>query len=71
MEVFLCDGMLTGCRNGKVSGITAEWYQTIVAIVDDEVRDIRVTQEGFNELKGIVNKLAQAQASLRALLRLE
>jgi hypothetical protein len=31
-------------------GLTAEMYQAIVAIVDDRLRDARVTRDGFAQL---------------------
>jgi len=43
-------------------GITSEIYKAIVAIVDDRVREIRVTREEFDDLKQVVRELAQAQA---------
>jgi chemotaxis protein histidine kinase CheA len=43
-------------------GLTSELYKTIVAIVDDRVREIRVTREEFEDLKEVVRELAQAQA---------
>jgi hypothetical protein len=43
-------------------GISAELYKAITAIVDDRVKEIRVTRGDFNELQGIVRELAQAQA---------
>jgi hypothetical protein len=35
-------------------GLTAELYQAIVAIVDDRLRGVRVTQEGFERLEGAI-----------------
>ncbi|SMC22582.1 hypothetical protein SAMN02746041_01520 [Desulfacinum hydrothermale DSM 13146] len=43
-------------------GLNSELYKTIVAIVDDRVREIRVTREEFDGLKQVVQELAQAQA---------
>jgi hypothetical protein len=43
-------------------GLTAEMYRAVVTIVDERVKEIRVTREDFNELKGAVQELAQAQA---------
>jgi polyhydroxyalkanoate synthesis regulator phasin len=43
-------------------GLTAEMYRAVVTIVDERVKEIRVTREDFNELKGVVQELAQAQA---------
>ena len=45
-------------------GMTAELYQAIVAVVDDRVKEIRVTREDFHELKGVVQELAEAQREL-------
>jgi len=52
--------------NEDKTGVTAELYKTIVAIVDDRVRGIRVTREGFNELRNAVERLAEAQAKTEA-----
>jgi DNA repair exonuclease SbcCD ATPase subunit len=46
----------------EVMGLTAEMYRAVVTIVDERVKEIRVTREDFNELKGAVQELAQAQA---------
>jgi seryl-tRNA synthetase len=46
----------------EVVGLTAEMYRAVITIVDERVREIRVTREDFNELKGAVQELAQAQA---------
>jgi predicted nuclease with TOPRIM domain len=43
-------------------GITAELYRAIVTIVDDRVKEIRVTREDFDRLTQTVAQLAQAQA---------
>jgi len=43
-------------------GISPELYKAIVAIVDERVKEIRVTREDFNRLSEIVRELAQAQA---------
>ena len=43
-------------------GLTAEMYQAIVAIVDDRLRDVRVTREGFERLEGAIVRLVEAQA---------
>lgn len=37
-------------------GMTAELYQAIVAVVDDRVREIRVTREDFHELAARITK---------------
>ncbi len=41
--------------------MTPELYKTIVAIVDERVKEIKVTREDFNELRKVVLELAQAQ----------
>jgi multidrug efflux pump subunit AcrA (membrane-fusion protein) len=43
-------------------GLTAELYQAIVAIVDDRLREVRVTREGFERLEGAIDRLAEIQA---------
>jgi predicted nuclease with TOPRIM domain len=47
-----------------ITGLTAEQYKAVIAIVDERVKEIRVTREDFDELKGIVRDLAQAQQEL-------
>jgi len=47
---------------GTESGVTAELYKTIVTIVDERVKEIKVTRENFNELRAAMEKLAKAQA---------
>ena len=47
-----------------ISGITAELYHAIVAVVDERVREIRVTREDFHALKEVVQQLAEAQQEL-------
>lgn len=42
-------------------GITAEIYEAIVKIVDDRMREIKITREDFSALKSVVEELAQAQ----------
>ncbi len=46
----------------EVVGLTAEMYRAVVTIVDERVKEIRVTREDFNALKGAVQELTQAQA---------
>ena len=43
-------------------GLTAEMYQAIVAIVDDRLREVRVTREGFDQLTQALSRLTEAQA---------
>ena len=74
---------MTGGRNGVIiggeanvqeggmeqtKGLTAEMYKAVVAIVDERVREIRVTREAFSALRGAVLELAQAQARTEARL---
>jgi hypothetical protein len=47
-------------------GLTAALYQTIVAIVDDRLGEIRVTRESFDRLTQTVSGLAEAQARTEA-----
>ena len=44
--------------------MTPELYKTIVAIVDERVKEIKVTREDFNELRKVVFELAKAQQEL-------
>lgn len=44
--------------------MTPELYKTIVTIVDERVKQIKVTREDFNELKGVVLDLAHSQKEL-------
>ena len=41
--------------------ISAELYEFVIRVVDDRVREIKVTREDFNALKQVVEELAQAQ----------
>ncbi|MBI3267917.1 MAG: DUF2203 family protein [Planctomycetes bacterium] len=43
---------------------TKETYEAIVAIVDDRVREIRVTRQDFEALRAVVQELAEAQKVL-------
>jgi hypothetical protein len=47
-------------------GLTAELYQAIVAIMDDRLREVRVTREGFERLEAAMERLAEAQARTEA-----
>ena len=49
-----------------MDGISNEVYKAIVTVVDDRMRDIKVTRQDFNELKGIVRELAEAQKRTEA-----
>jgi hypothetical protein len=46
----------------EVMGLTAEMYRAVVTIVDERVREIRVTRQDFDELKSAVQELTKAQA---------
>jgi len=41
--------------------ISAELYEFVIRVVDDRVREIKVTREDFNALKQVIEELAQAQ----------
>ena len=41
--------------------ISTELYEFVIRVVDDRVREIKVTREDFNALKQVVEELAQAQ----------
>jgi len=43
-------------------GLTAEMYRAVVEIIDDRLREIKVTREEFDRLTKAVEGLAQAQA---------
>ncbi|MDI6885429.1 MAG: hypothetical protein QMD22_03605 [archaeon] len=49
-------------NKGEPAAITPELYKAIIAIVDERIKDIRVTREDFDELRGVVKELAQAQS---------
>ena len=42
-------------------GMNAELYKTIITIVDERVKQIRVTREDFDELKSVVRELVYSQ----------
>ena len=44
-----------------MSSITPELYEFIVKVVDDRVKEIKVTREEFDKLTSTVDKLAEAQ----------
>jgi F0F1-type ATP synthase membrane subunit b/b' len=47
---------------GEISGgLTAELYKAIITVVDDRVKEIKVTRKDFDELTRVVEELAQAQ----------
>lgn len=56
-------------NKGEPAAITPELYKAIIAIVDERIKDIRVTREDFNELREIVKELAQAQTRTEEELR--
>ena len=45
-------------------GMNAELYKTIITIVDERVKHIRVTREDFDELKSVVRELVYSQKEL-------
>ncbi|MFW0859944.1 MAG: PD-(D/E)XK nuclease family protein, partial [Dehalococcoidia bacterium] len=45
----------------KEGGMTAELYRTIVAVVDERVKEIKVTREDFDRLEAALPRLAAAQ----------
>jgi predicted nucleic acid-binding Zn-ribbon protein len=53
----------------RAKGMTAELYKAIVAVVDERVKEIRVTREDFDALRGAVSELAQAQARTEIQMR--
>lgn len=44
-----------------LDGISSELYKAIVTVVDNRVRDIKVTRLDFDELKDVFRELAKAQ----------
>lgn len=44
-----------------LKAISSEAYRTIVTIVDDRMQEIKITRKDFDELKGVVKELAEAQ----------
>jgi len=40
-----------------VEGISSEVYEAIVTVVDDRMREIRVTRQDFDELKGVNGRI--------------
>jgi hypothetical protein len=44
------------------TGMTAELYKAVVAVVDERVGEIKVTRRDFDDLRGVIQELAQAQA---------
>jgi hypothetical protein len=50
----------------EAGGLSAEQYRAIVAIVDDRLKDVRVTREAFDRLEAALARLAEAQAQLEA-----
>ena len=45
----------------EVKGLTAELYQAIIAIINERLKEIRLTKEDFGELKKAVEELTRAQ----------
>ncbi len=53
---------------GTELSLTGDLYKAIVTIIDERVREIRVTREDFDALTGAVKDLAAAQVRTEALL---
>ncbi|MFQ6015128.1 MAG: hypothetical protein ACE5NP_06770, partial [Anaerolineae bacterium] len=51
------------------AGMTAELYKAVVAIVDERMREIRVTRKDFDALQDVVSELVQAQTRTDASLK--
>jgi hypothetical protein len=51
-------------NEGETAVLSSELYKAITTVVDDRIKDIRVTREDFNELRAIVAELASAQREL-------
>ena len=51
-----------------LEGISGETYKAIVTVVDDRMREIKVTRQDFDELKDVVRDLAEAQKRTEARL---
>lgn len=47
-------------------GLTLELYRAVVALVDDRMKEIRVTRQDFDRLEAAVQRLAEAQARTEA-----
>jgi len=45
-----------------INKITPDVYKAIIAIVDERIKELRISREDFRELKGTMEELAQAQA---------
>lgn len=63
-ENYNCSAPMEGTQ-----GITPELYRAVIAIVDDRLKEIRVTREDFDRLTQTVAQLAQAQARTDAAVR--
>jgi hypothetical protein len=50
----------------EFDGLTAEMYRAVTAIVDDRMREIKVTREDFDALRAVVEELARSQRDLAA-----
>jgi len=51
------------------AGLTAEMYRAIVAVVDERVKEIRVTRRDFEELRSVIRDMGQMQAATQASLK--
>lgn len=51
------------------AGLTAEMDRAIVAVVDEWVKEIRVTRQDFDELRSVIQEMGQMQAATQASLK--
>lgn len=48
----------------KYIGLTAEQYKAVIAIVDERLKEIRVTRKDFDDLKAVVGELVKSHEEL-------
>ena len=46
---------------GVASTMDSELYKTVITIVDERIKEIKVTRQDFDDLKSVVGELAEAQ----------
>ena len=46
---------------GVASSMDSQLYKTVVTIVDERIKEIKVTRKDFDDLKSVVGELAEAQ----------
>lgn len=46
---------------GVASTMDSELYKTVITIVDERIKEIKVTRKDFDDLKSVVGELAEAQ----------